>query len=80
MTTPASAFALRDKANELRNQMIDVMERFGNENPGIPAQVLMAGLGELLIQFSVGHVGPGMTAKFLDDLKEAVQKFGPAQQ
>ena len=77
---PASALAMRDKATELRNQMIDVMERFGNENPGIPAQVLMAALGELLIQFSVGQVGPGMTSKFLDDLKEAVRKFGPAQQ
>lgn len=80
MTTPTSALAMRDKATELRNQLIDVMERFGSENPGIPAQVLMAGLGELLIQFSVGHVGPGMTSKFLDDLKEAVRMFGPAQQ
>lgn len=74
MTQPAaSALAMRDKATELRNQMIDV-------NPVIPAQVLMAALGGLLIQFSVGQVGPGMTSKFLDDLKEAVRKFGPAQQ
>jgi hypothetical protein len=44
---------MRDKATALRNQMVDVMERFTNENPGIPAQVLMAGLGELVVQFSV---------------------------
>ena len=71
---------MRGKATEFRNQMIDVMEHFGNENPGIPAQVLMAALGELLIQFSVDHVGPNITSKFLDDLKEAVRKFSPAEQ
>lgn len=80
MTPLTSALAMRDKAAELRNQMINVMDHFINENPDIPVQVLMAGLGELLIQFSVGQVGSGMTIKFLDDLKEAVQRFGPAQQ
>lgn len=72
-----SALEMRDKVSKLRSELIDVMERFGMENPEIPAQVLMAGLGELLIQFSVGQVGPGMTSNFLDDLKEAVQTFGP---
>ncbi|KHK65301.1 hypothetical protein HU755_24010 [Pseudomonas sp. SWRI111] len=69
---------MRDKATALRNQMVDVMERFANENPGIPAQVLMAGLGELVVQFSVSQVGPGMTIRFLDDLREAVQRLGQA--
>lgn len=77
MTIPNSALAMRYKATELRNRLIDVMERFGSENPGIPVQVVMAGVGELLIQFSVTQVGPGMTHKFLDDLKEAVHLFGP---
>lgn len=59
--------------------MVDVMERFANENPGILAQVLMAGLGELVVQFSVSQVGPGMTIRLLDDLREAVQRLGQAQ-
>ncbi|UZE05829.1 hypothetical protein [Pseudomonas corrugata] len=67
---------MRDKATALRNQMVDVMERFANENPGIPAQVLMAGLGELVVQFSVSQVGPVMTIRYLDDLREAVQSMG----
>lgn len=69
---------MRDKATALRNQMVDVMERFANENPGIPAQVLMAGLGELVVQFSVSQIGSGMTIRFLDDLREAVQRLGQA--
>lgn len=67
---------MRDKATALRNQMVDVMEHFANENPGIPAQVLMAGLGELVVQFSVSQVGPAMTIRYLDDLREAVQRMG----
>lgn len=66
---------MRDKATALRNQMVDVMERFANENPSIPAQVLMAGLGELVVQFSVSQVGPVMTIRYLD-LREAVQSMG----
>lgn len=69
---------MRDKATALRNQMVDVMERFANENPGIPAQVLMAGLGELVVQFSVSQVGSRMTIRFQDDMREAVQRLGQA--
>jgi len=36
----------------------------------------MAGLGELLIQYSVGQVGVDKTQSFLDHLKEAVERFG----
>lgn len=71
---------MRGKATELRIQLIDVMEHFGEKNLDIPAQVLMAALGELLIQFSVDHFGPNITSEFLDDLKEAVRKFSPAEQ
>ena len=69
---------MRDKATELQNQMVDVMERFANENPGIPAQILMAGLGQLVVQFSVSQVGPDMTIRFLDDLREAVRRIEQA--
>lgn len=74
-----SALEVQNKVGMLRDQLIDVMVRFGSANPGIPAQALMGGLGELLIQFSVGQVGPGMTNKFLDNLKEAIQIFGPGE-
>ena len=69
---------MRDKATELQNQMVDVMERFANENPGIPAQILMAVLGQLVVQFSVSQVGPDMTIRFLDDLREAVRRIEQA--
>lgn len=75
MTSSKLSLAMRDKATELQNQMVDVMERFANENPGIPAQILMAGLGQLVVQFSVSQVGPDMTIRFLDDLREAVRRI-----
>lgn len=78
MTSSKLSLAMRDKATELQNQMVDVMERFANENPGIPAQILMAGLGQLVVQLSVSQVGPDMTIRFLDDLREAVQRMGQA--
>ncbi|WP_041931278.1 hypothetical protein [Pseudomonas brassicacearum] len=78
MTSSKLSLAMRDKATELENQMVDVMERFANENPGIPAQILMAGLGQLIVQFSVSQVGPDMTIRFLDDLREAVRRIEQA--
>lgn len=74
-----SEIEIRTKVDQLRTELIDVLMGFGARNPALPAQALMAGLGELLIQFSVSQVGPVMTDKFLDDLKEAVKHFGPAQ-
>lgn len=78
MTSSKLSLAMRDKATELQNQMVDVMERFANENPGIPAQILMAGLGQLVVQLSVSQVGPDMTIRFLDDLREAVRRIEQA--
>ncbi|WP_431481525.1 hypothetical protein [Pseudomonas thivervalensis] len=78
MTSSKLSLAMRDKATELQNQMVDVMERFANENPGLPAQILMAGLGQLVVQFSVSQVGPDMTIRFLDDLREAVRRIEQA--
>lgn len=78
MTSSKLSLAMRDKATELQNQMVNVMERFANENPGIPAQILMAGLGQLVVQFSVSQVGPDMTIRFLDDLREAVRRIEQA--
>ncbi|WP_325918554.1 hypothetical protein [Pseudomonas frederiksbergensis] len=78
MTSSKLSLAMRDKATKLQNQMVDVMERFANENPDIPAQILMAGLGQLVVQFSVSQVGPDMTIRFLDDLREAVRRIEQA--
>ena len=78
MTSSKLSLSMRDKATELQNQMVDVMERFANKNPGIPAQILMAGLGQLVVQFSVSQVGPDMTIRFLDDLREAVRRIEQA--
>lgn len=74
--TPAE---LQTSVQHLRDELLDVLTAYGEKNPHIPAQALMAGIGELLIQVSVGQVGPGMTLKFLDDLKQAVQHFAPNQ-
>lgn len=38
----------------------------------------MAGLGQLVVQFSVSQVGPDMTIRFLDDLREAVRRVEQA--
>lgn len=72
-----TAAQMREKVTELRANLIDEVTHFVQANPGMPAQAIMAGLGELLIQFSVGQVGPQMTDKFLDELKEAVRHFIP---
>jgi len=71
-----TAHDLQLKVGQLREQLIDVMENFGRTNPGIPVQAIMGGLGELLIQFSVGQAGKANTLRLLDHLKEAVEIFG----
>ncbi len=64
------------KTGELRGHMIDVMEEFGRSNQDIPAQIVMAALGELLVQFSVSQAGTANTLHLLEHLREAVEKFG----
>lgn len=72
----ASVEDLKDKVNQLTDQLADVMIKFGETNPDIPAQILMGGLGQLLIQFSVSQAGEAHTLLLLEHLKEAVHKFG----
>lgn len=66
---------IESKVGELRSELIEVMQQFSLRNPDLPAQAIMAGLGELLLQFSYSQVGPNMTDKFLDELKQALQRF-----
>ncbi len=72
--------ALQGQVAILQGQLEDVLLRFAEANQTLPAQALIAGIGQLLVQFSVSQIGPQLTQKFLDDLKEAVRTFGPAQQ
>lgn len=74
-----TADQLRDKANELRTQLIATLDDFIMRNPTILTQIVMTGQGELLIQFSVEQVGPQMTSRFLDDLKATLHRFAPSQ-
>jgi hypothetical protein len=66
----------QENAGELRGQMIDVIEAFSRDNPNVPAQIVMAALGELLIQFSVSQTGPANTMHLLEHLRDAVVTFG----
>lgn len=74
-----SADEFRAKATELRHELDTVLERFVIANSELPAQVVMAGLGEMMVQFALSQVGPQMTREFLDQLKEAVQLAMPRQ-
>ena len=71
----ATILDINEKVNSLRSELIDVMERFSIANPDMPAQAVMAGLGELLIQFSMSQVGAASTQTFLGHLNEAVRVF-----
>lgn len=72
-----TAAEVQAKVQTLRDKLVDVVIPFAEENPNLPAQAIMAGLGELLIQLSIPQVGPRLTLKFLGDLQEAVRRFSP---
>lgn len=72
MMTPQE---LQGKAQELNDRLLDVMIEFGQENPEIPAQVLMAGLGQLLVHFSLSQTGEAHTLRLIDELRTASIKF-----
>jgi hypothetical protein len=75
-----TATDLRNKAHELRHDVGLLIERFAIANPTLPAQVLMAGLGEALLVFSVSQVGPGMTRELLRSLDELLGPRGAGMQ
>lgn len=70
-----TAQELQGKAQELNERLLDVMIAFGEENPEIPAQVLMAGLGQLLVHFSLSQTGEAHTLRLIDELRAAAIKF-----
>jgi len=73
MAAPSlTAEELRAKMTVLRDELTKVVETCVDQNPHLPAQAVMAALGEMLAQFCVSQVGPQYTLRFLDHLKEAV--------
>jgi len=72
MPTPTT---YQQKATEFRGQLIDVLEKFLEKNPDIPAQVLMGSIGELLIKFSMSQAGKAHTLRLISYLAEAVEHF-----
>jgi len=70
---------LQAKVSELRKGLFEAIDEFILRNPQIPAQIIMAGLGELFVQFSVGQVGPQITDQLLDQLKAAVRQYSLSQ-
>ncbi|MFZ2998853.1 MAG: hypothetical protein WA071_00765 [Undibacterium umbellatum] len=67
---------LQQGAIMLRTRCLDTVTQFASDNPGIPAQAVAIGLGELLIQFSVSQLGQEHTHHLLSSLQEAVLLFG----
>ncbi|MFJ3318969.1 hypothetical protein ACIPLR_26835 [Herbaspirillum huttiense] len=63
------------KATELRIQLIETLEKFSKQHPDIPAQVVMASMGELLIHFSITQVGQAHTLHLISHLTDAVKNF-----
>jgi hypothetical protein len=48
-----TAAEVERKLRALRDKLVDVVVPFAEANPNLPAQAIVAGLGELLIQISV---------------------------
>ncbi len=63
-----------EKSRELGERLKSVLLDFCEENNTLPAQVVMASLGELLLQFSDSQVGPAMTNEFLIKLQTLLKE------
>lgn len=62
------------KASELSNQIIETIEKFAKTNSDLhlPPQIIMSALAELLIQYSIGHVGITETLHLISHLKKSI--------
>ena len=67
-----SSEELRVASNKIRLICLDAVTTFAQQNPDIPAQAVMIGVGEFLVQFSVSHVGSGSTIHLLSSLQDIV--------
>lgn len=63
---------LKAASNDVKLICLDAVTKFAHQNPHVPAQAVMIGVGELLVQFSVSHVGSDHTVHLLNSLRDAV--------
>jgi hypothetical protein len=70
---PPEVRVLMEKSRELSEKFKVVLLDFCQRNSTLPAQLVMASIGELLIQFSTAHVGPAMTNEFLKHLQTVLK-------
>ena len=67
--------SFQEKADELRDDLINAMGDFSEVNPDAPAQVYTAALGETFVQFALSHSGPEKTLYLIDHMREAVNNL-----
>ncbi|MBC3832423.1 hypothetical protein H8K33_13030 [Undibacterium amnicola] len=67
---------LKAASNDIKLICLDAVTKFAHQNPNVPAQAVMIGVGELLIQFSVSHTGCEKTIHLLNSLRDAVVHLG----
>ena len=63
---------LFQKKIELKAMLVNVVDQFGSNNPGLPVHVLMGVLGEVLIQVSVSQSSAEHTMVLLGHLQDVV--------
>lgn len=63
---------LKAASNDIRLICLDAVTTFASQNPDVPAQAVMIGVGELLVQFSMSHVGSRSTIHLLSSLQDIV--------
>jgi len=61
---------------ELRSRILFVVEEFAQAHPGAPVQMVLASIGEVLLQLALTHLGPKSTLQFIEHLWEAAGRFG----
>lgn len=58
----------------LRNLFLDAAQSYGKSHPGIPAQLVLAALGETFINLGVLRLGIDWTKGLCDVLKKSVDR------
>ena len=58
----------------LRNLFLDVLLSYGQSHPDVPAQLVLAALGETFINLGVSQLGIHWTKGLCDELKKSVDR------
>ena len=67
--------SFREKADQLRDDLIETMGDFSEINPNAPAQVYTVALGETFVQFALSHSGLEMTLHLIDLMRETINSL-----